>query len=118
MSGFRIYNKALSIDKYIRNNIAINIPSIKRDIRIHMLDNSYNLIENITYAMYNKGNIRIKYIINTLVNISMLDYLIGNIRELKDTNKKHIDYILNNLADLKTMISSWRITEENGKKAN
>ena len=74
---FKIYNKAVSYNNYIRTYVVPTIPSIHRDLRIHLLDESYNLIKTIMYASYNKGNIRNKYLNEVCVIICMNDYLLG-----------------------------------------
>ena len=40
---FILYNKIKDFNKYVRINIANSISSIYRDIRIHLLDECYNL---------------------------------------------------------------------------
>lgn len=68
----------------MRNNITFAIPSVHRDIRIKLLDESYSLIKTLLYATYNKGNIRSKYINDLIVNISMLDFILDEYKEIDE----------------------------------
>ena len=70
---YGLYNKVDDYNKYIRKYIANSIPNKDRDIRIHYLDECYRLYKNMLYATYNKGNVRMKYLIELKVNISLLD---------------------------------------------
>ena len=46
------------------------IPENKRNLRIHFQD---EMSKNMFYATYNKGNIRMKYLVELQVNVSMRD---------------------------------------------
>ena len=72
---FTIYNKVCDFNDYVRINVANNIPSVYRDIRIHLLDECYNLVSLLFGAVYNKGNIRI--------NIWIIKYLLDKILMIK-----------------------------------
>lgn len=113
---FTIYNKILDYSQYVRTHIANSIPSINRDIRIHLLDEIYNLSKNMFYAIYNKGNIRMKYIIEMQVNISLIDMLIRQIQDLKCLPKKHIDSSIKKISEIKNIIYAWKYNEEGKKK--
>lgn len=113
---FTIYNKILDYSQYIRTYISSSIPSAYRDLRIHLLDEVYNLSKNMFYAIYNKGNIRMKYVIEMQVNISLIDMLIRQIQELKSIPKKHIDSSIKKLSDIKNIIYAWKYNEEYKKK--
>lgn len=70
--------------------MANNIPNIYRDLRIHLLDEIYYLKKNLLYAQCNRGNIRIKYITEMIVNISMLDLISDDINEYCPKIKKKL----------------------------
>ena len=72
---FTIYNKIKDFNGYVRANIANSIPSIYRDMRIHLLDECYNLISLLFGVIYSKGNIRLKYLNDINVKLSLSDYL-------------------------------------------
>lgn len=113
---FTIYNKILDYSKYIKTYIAVSIPSNQRDIRIHLLDEIYLLSKNMFYAIYNKGNIRMKHLIEMQVNISLIDMLIREIQDLKCVSKKNIDVSIKKLSDIKNIIYAWKFNEESKKK--
>lgn len=112
---FKIFNKAQEFDNYIREQIIPTIPSVHRDLKIHILDESYNLIKILLFASFNKGNIRYKYIKDIIVTISLLDYLLGIIGKYNNNKKKCLSAI-KMLADVKNMIYAWKSNIENEKK--
>lgn len=115
-SVFSLYNKINDFNNYVRTYLVINIPNIHRDIRIHLLDECYNLAKNMFLATYNKGSIRMKYLIEIKVNISLIDMLINDIGNLKCQKSKYINTSINKLEDIKNIIYGWIINEEDKKK--
>lgn len=73
-TDFVLYTRICDYDKYVRKYIVPLIPSVHRDIRIGLLDQISRLLNNLFYAEYTKENIRIKYITEMIVSISMLNY--------------------------------------------
>lgn len=104
---FKVMDKIKDYDLYIRRYIIIEIPKVYNDIRIHILDELYELIKNVKFSTLTKGNIQIKYLINALLNISMLDYYFDLLLELKLCNKDKITKSLCKLADIKNICYSW-----------
>lgn len=115
---FVIREKVILFDKYVRDNIANAIPSVHRDIKIHLLDEVYNVVKNLHFAIYNKGNIRIKYITEIIVNISLIDYLFGFIENYDGINKLKLRNATKMLLDVRNMIKRWKLTEESKKNEN
>lgn len=113
---FTIYNKIFDYSQYVRTYIAVSIPNNNRDIRIHLLDEIYSLSKNMFYAIYNKGNIRMKHIVDMQINISLIDMLTGQIQELKCVSKKNIDSSIKKLSDIKNIVYAWKYNEEEKKK--
>lgn len=113
---FNLYNKITYYISYIRKHVIINIPKIHNDIRIHLLDESYNLVKLLRYASWNTGNIRNKYITEMLISISMLDYLTSNLSSLSNINKKKIENSFGMLASIRNITYAWKVNEENEKK--
>lgn len=111
---FKMFNKVTTLDKYIRNNIVPTIPSVHRDLKIHLLDESYSLIKTLLQASFNKGNIRNKYLNDLIVIISLVDYLLGEVGEINN-NKKKCLVAIKLLADVKNMVYAWKsnIDEKN-----
>lgn len=113
---FTIYNKIIDYNKYIKQYITVSIPSNQRDLRIHFLDEAYLLSKNMFSAIYNKGNIRMKHIIEMQINISLLDMMTNDLRMQKCISKNHIDSSIKKLSDIKNIVYAWKINEENQKK--
>ena len=108
---FYIRTKMLNLDKYIRKYLVNSIPSVNRDIKIHLVDELYEMIKNLHYAIANSKNIRIKNITDTLINISMIDYLLGYINEIENVNKNQVQKATTQLLDLRNMIKLWKNKE-------
>ena len=102
-SDFTLYNEIIKYDRYVRKYVANNIPNIYRDLRIHLLDEIYYLKKNLLYAQCNKGNIRIKYITEMIVNISMLDLISDDINEYCPKIKKYIQTSISELTIIRNM---------------
>lgn len=115
---FVIRSKVLEFDKYVRQHIISIIPSKDRDIRIHFLDELYNVVKNLHYAVYTKGNIRVKYLTELIVNISLLDYLFNFVIGYSNSNNLKVHNALNKLLDVRNMIKKWKLTEESKKTEN
>lgn len=115
---FRLYIAVINYDKYIRKYIASNIPAVHRDLKIHLLDEIYNLKRQLLEAQYNKGNIRVKYIVELLVTISMLDIILTDISELCPSIKKHLNVAIEQLTRIKNMTYAWRKNPEPDEKTN
>ena len=113
---FTIYNKVKDFNSYVRFNIANNIPSIYRDMRIHLLDECYNLISLLFGAIYSKGNIRLKYLNDIKVKLSLIDYLFSEFRDNRIIKDKTLNVAISKLATIKNIIYGWIINEEKGKK--
>ena len=111
---FKMFNKAGMLDRYIRHDIIPTIPSVHRDLRIHLQDESYNLIKLLLSASFNKGNIRNKYINDLIITISLVDYLLGEISEVNNSKKKCLTAI-KMLSDIKNMVYAWKSNINNEK---
>ncbi len=112
---FTIYNKIRDFNSYVRINIASSIPSVYRDIRIHLLDECYSLASFLFGATYNKGNIRLKYLNDTRIKLSLIDLLFSEIQEYKIIKVKILNVAISNLATIKNMVYGWVINEEKSK---
>ena len=117
-NNFIIYNLVLNYEKYIRKYVLNKIPNNHRDLRIHLMDENYNLVKYLYYAIYNKGNIRTKYITDLLISLSLLDYILSLIMTVTPENKKYIITSLEYLANIKNMVFTWkkRLDEESKSK--
>lgn len=115
-SGYKLYNKIIFFTKYSRTYILSSIPKIHSDIKIHYADELYNLTKNMFYATYNKGNIRMKYLVETQVNLSMIDFLLTQIKDLNCIKTKTINSAINLVTEIKNVIYGWKFNEEEKKK--
>lgn len=113
---YRLYSKILDFNHYVRTYIVNTIPSVHRDLRIHLLDEIFLLTKNLFYATYNKGNIRMKYLIEIKVNLSIIDMLITEISNLQCMKKTSFHASINKLSDIKNIIYGWVLNEESKKK--
>ena len=113
---FTIYNKIRDFNSYVRINIANSIPSVYRDIRIHLLDECYSLASFLFGATYNKGNIRLKYLNDMRIKLSLIDLLFSEIRDYKLVKDKTLNTAISKLATIKNIVYGWIINEEKDKK--
>lgn len=115
---FTLYTKVLKYDKYLRKYVTNAIPNVHRDLRIRLLDESYNVAKYLYQAEYTKGNIRLKNITDMLVSLSMMDFLTDEIMEVCKENKKHIETSIGMLTEIKNMTYRWRKNPEPNEKDN
>ncbi len=113
---FKIYNRMMDYINYTRKYIVPMIPAVHRDLRIHLLDEIYYLSKNMFSSIYNKGNIRMKYLVEMQVNISMIDMLMSEMKALKCINKHREEASLLKLSEIKNIIYAWKLNEEQKKK--
>lgn len=111
---FKLMDKIKSYDLYVRKYVINDIPKIHNDIRIHIFDELFELVKNVKLSSLTKGNIQIKNLINTLLNISILDYLFDLLLELNLCSKDKALKSLRKLADIKNIVYSWynKVNEE------
>lgn len=112
---YSLYNKILELDDYTTRYIVVSIPKVYNNIRIHFQDEMYNLKKNMFYAVYNKGNIRMKYLVELQVNISLIDMMLNQLRMYDIIKKHNIDVAISKLSDIKNIIYGWKFNEEKSK---
>ena len=113
--NFNLYNKIIDYSKYVRTNILVTIPIIHRDVKIHLADEIYNLSKLLFLAVYNKGNVRMKYLIELQATISCIDMLSTTIIDLKCCSIKKVKVSLKKLEEIKNIIYAWIINEKKVK---
>ena len=113
--NFNLYNKIIDFSKYVRTNILITIPIIHRDVKIHLADEIYNLSKLLFLAVYNKGNVRMKYLIELQATLSCIDMLSTTIIDLKCCSIKKVKVSLKKLEEIKNIIYAWIINEKKVK---
>lgn len=113
--NFNLYNKIIDFSKYVRTNILITIPIIHRDVKIHLADEIYNLSKLLFLAVYNKGNVRMKYLVEMQATLSCIDMLSTTIIDLKCCSIKKVKVSLKKLEEIKNIIYAWIINEKKVK---
>lgn len=103
----------MDMNSYIMKKMIVNIPKVHNTIKIKLEDYSIKLMEDILYSYYNVGNIRKKYILECLVDVSMIDYFIRYFNDNKIINQKICIDVIKRLTSIKNIIYSWRNNEEN-----
>ncbi len=98
--------------RYSRQYVANNIPNVHRDIRIHLNEESYKLAESAIFAAQTVGNIRRKYIVDMCTRISLLNLMIGEMRDLGVIDKKRLNALIGKLSHIKECVFGWRFNEE------
>lgn len=109
---YRLLDMITDFRKYSRTYIVNNIPNVHRDIRIHLLDESYKLAESSVYAAHTIGNIRRKHLVEMCVHISLLNVLLGEIKDLKTTDPHRLNVLFGKLSQIKDCVYGWRHNEE------
>lgn len=111
---FKLMDKIKDYDLYTRKYVINDIPKVHNDIRIHILDELFELVKNVKLSSFTKGNIQVKNLISVLTNISVLDYLFDIILELNLCKKDKTIKSLSKLADIKNICYSWynKLNEE------
>ena len=113
--NFNLYNKIIDFSKYVRTYILITIPIIHRDVKIHLADEIYNLSKLLFLAVYNKGNVRMKYLVEMQATISCIDMLSTTIIDLKCCSIKKVKVSLKKSEEIKNIIYAWIINEKKVK---
>ncbi len=109
---FKIYTEIISYRKYIREHVLNTIPSIHRDLRIHLMDEVYLLLKNMISAINTKGNIRMKYITDMIISIQMLDIISNDLMEYTNSNKKYITTSISKLTNIKHMTYAYKQSQD------
>lgn len=112
-SKFKLYKLSRDFYGYTRKYLIINIPKVHADLRIHIMDETYNLIKNILFSSVNEGNIRRKYLKECKVNISMIEMILEELNTFKYIKTSKFMTANHKLSDIKNYIYGWYTNEEN-----
>ena len=115
---FKLYNKVINYNRYIRKYVVNDIPNIHRDLRIHLLDENYNMIKYLYKCEYSKDNIRNKNINDMYITICMLGFITSELMEIDSKNKKHLIKSIELLTEIKNMTYAWKKNIELNEKNN
>ena len=100
---------------YVKRYVSSEIPSIHRDVKIHLLDENYNLYRELNSATFTIGNIRNKHVSEMIISITMIDYLLGYLLDVAK-KKGHIKIAIGMLTDIKNMTFGWKKKLDNENK--
>lgn len=109
---FKIITKIKYLIEYSDTYILCSFPKTEMTLKIKYEDNLYNLLENTYRANINRGSIRIKYIKELLVNIYLIDYYIGRIKDKKIIKTNRYSSVLNCTNEIFKMLNGWLKYEE------
>ena len=68
------------------------------------------------YAVYNKGNIKMKYLIEMQVNISLIDMMTNELRQFSTVPNSQLNSSIKKLGEIKNIVYAWKLNEESKKK--
>lgn len=114
-NDFKLYIEVLNYSNYTRRYIINTIPSVHRDLRIHLMDEIYNLKRYLLEAQHTRGNIRIKNITEMIVTVAMLDILTSEIKEFCPNSKKYMTTSIGILNKIRNMVYAWKQNPEPNK---
>ena len=109
---YRLLDMIEDFRKYSRTYIANNIPTVHRDMRIHLIDESYKLAESSVFAAYTVGNIRRKHLTDMCVRISLLNVLLGEIKDLEAVDARRLNVLFGKLSRIRDCVYGWKYNEE------
>lgn len=115
---FHLETTIKNFDKYIQKYISNNISKVHRNLKIHLEDECYNLVKNLYEAVFTKGNIRSKNLVEMLITLSLIDHLLEQTKSVPSINKKKIEIAISQLVEIKNMTRAWKEGHEAKEKKN
>ncbi len=112
MNELIVFSKCKSFINYVELYVNSSFPKYKLSLKIKFDNEMYGLLENIVRANYNRGNIRRKYLVDCLVNISLMDTYISFMYDSQIVIKKRFLSLVNKLDEIRRLIIGWRNEEE------
>lgn len=112
MNELKIVSKTKWLINYFEIYIFSTIPKSLLVIRFKIEENLYSLIENISKANINKGNLRNKYQKEILFNISMIDFYIGLLLDKSIIKKRKFNSVINAINEIRMMTYGWISSEK------
>ena len=114
---FRLADKAYAMDKYVRSQIANNIPNTHRDIRIHLMDEMYRIAQEIYAASFTVGNVRRKHLTELKIHLTLTDMLLRQVYDLRCVKSIKLEHVAALLREMKTITYGWAQREEATRKS-
>lgn len=101
MDNFIINDKVKQFIFRLHNTVINKIPKSHFVFRNRLLEYSFDLYENVLRANLNTGSIRSKYQKESIVDVDMIDALLGYINDLSYIEKKKFMSLIANLNEIK-----------------
>ena len=111
-SNFKIISKMKYLIKYINDYVFSGFPKTYLALKINLEKCMYNIIEETLRARLNLGNIRVKHIKEILINLSLIDYYIGEVYDKKIIIYKRYCACININNEVYKMVYRWLLNEE------
>jgi len=115
---FHLETAIKNFDRYIQKHISNNISKVHRNLKIHLEDECYNLDKYLYEAIFTKGNVRLKNLVEMLVTLSLIDHLLEQAKEEKSISRKKLEVAISQLVEIKNMTRAWKEGHENKEKKN
>lgn len=115
MNELVIFNKIKWLISYSDKYVFNSFTKVHINLKIRYQDRLYSLLENCIRSNTNIGNIRVKYQKEMLIDISLIDYYIGEAYDKKIIKKNRFSSVINSLNEIRKMTYSWSIINEEKK---
>ncbi len=109
---YSLLNNVQNFVKYIGGVISPKIPANKRDLRIRLMDDVYELLSLTYLSFYHSGKERIKYLIDIKAKVSMLEFLFGLLKDYNIINNKVFEKSISDITMIRNFVYGWGISEE------
>lgn len=117
MNELVIFNKIKWLISYSDKYVFNSFTKVHINLKIRYQDRLYSLLENCIRSNTNTGNIRIKYQKEMLIDISLIDYYIGEAYDKKIIKKNRFSSVINSLNEIRKMTYSWSNINEEKKSS-
>ena len=109
---YSVFKKTKELDEYVRKYVIVNFPKVHNTLRIELENDILKLIKDVFYVYYNVGNLKKKYLVECMVDISMIDYILRTIMDNQIVKCKYILETIRRLTDIKNIIYAWKATAD------
>ena len=104
VDSFRLLSEVKKLFVYIDTYVYINFPKDRKHLKILLFDECKSLYTNIVKASNSEGNVRKKYQMEALCNISFVDFLIGYLYDLNILIKRRYSSAIRLLSSVEAMV--------------
>lgn len=105
--NFNLLKEIKKLIVYSDAYVYTNFPKDKKHLKIGYFEAINSLFNNILRANYSLGNVRHKYQVEGLVNISFIDFYINYIYDLEIINARRYSAIIRTLSNVKRLLYGW-----------